>query len=122
MHETSVAQRMAEVALSTAAEHGAEQVLGMRLLVGELTCLDVETLTFAFDIAVRGTGAQGCKLDIERVATRIRCAGCAHERGGELLDPCERCGEPGGEIIAGRELRVLTIDVDDPPDSDRGET
>lgn len=113
---------MAEVALSTAAEHGAGQVVAMRLQVGELTCLDVETLSFAFEIAVRGTAAQSCRLEVERVATRIRCAECGNERGGELLDPCASCGQPGGEIIAGRELRMLTIDVDDPPNSDKGET
>lgn len=113
---------MAEVALTTAVEHGGGQVVAMRLLVGELTCLDVETLTFAFDIAVRGTAAQACKLEIERVATRIRCAACGHERGGELLDPCDRCGQHGGDVIAGRELRMLTIDVDDAPILEKGET
>ncbi len=113
MHETAVAQRMVEVALATAAEHGGGHVVGMRLLLGELTCLDAETLTFAFEIAARGTAARACKLDIERIPTRIRCTECGQERGGDLLEPCAGCGQPGGDVVAGRELHMLTIDVDD---------
>jgi Zn finger protein HypA/HybF involved in hydrogenase expression len=82
--------------------------------------VEPETLSFAFDVIGRGTRVGGCKLEIVRMATRLRCHACGAERGGELLDPCV-CGLPGGEVLAGRELRVDTIDVeDDVPAGDQG--
>jgi hydrogenase nickel incorporation protein HypA/HybF len=112
VHETSIAQRMVDMAMEVADQNGGGRVLGMRLLLGEMTCVEPETLSFAFDVIGRGTRVAGCKLEIVRIATRLRCLTCGAERGGELLDPCG-CGLPGGEVLAGRELRVDTIDVED---------
>jgi len=112
MHETSVAQRMVDTAIEVADQNGGGQVVGMRLLLGEMTCVEPETLSFAFGVVSRGTRAQGCQLEIVRVPTRLRCRTCGIERGGDLLEPCV-CGMPGGEVLAGRELRLDTIDIDE---------
>ena len=68
----------------------------MRLLLGEMTCVEPETLSFAFAVVSRGTRVEGCPLEIVRVPTRLRCRTCGAERGGDLLEPCV-CGMPGGE-------------------------
>jgi hydrogenase nickel incorporation protein HypA/HybF len=122
VHEVSVAQRMVEIAVGAARDHGGRRVTGARLLLGELTCVDADTLTFAFDIVSRDTPAAGCKLDIVKVPLRLRCRACdrAAERG--LGDPCPACGAPGGEVLAGRELRIETIDIDDEPGGSGGDT
>jgi hydrogenase nickel incorporation protein HypA/HybF len=112
MHETSVAQRMVDTAIEVADQHGGGQVVGMRLLLGEMTCVEPETLSFAFGVVSRGTRVEKCQLEIVRVPTRLRCRTCGVERGGDLLEPCV-CGLPGGEVLAGRELRLLTIDIDE---------
>jgi hydrogenase nickel incorporation protein HypA/HybF len=111
MHETSVAQRMVDTAIEVADRNGGGRVVGMRLLLGELTCVEPDTLSFAFGVVSRDTRVEGCPLEIVRVPTRLRCRGCGAERGGELLEPCA-CGMPGGEVLAGRELRLATIDID----------
>jgi hydrogenase nickel incorporation protein HypA/HybF len=121
MHETSIAQRMVETAIEVADQNGGGRVVGMHLLLGEMTCVEPETLSFAFEVASRGTRVEGCPLEIVRVPTRLRCRACGAERGGELLDPCV-CGMPGGEVLAGRELRLATIDIDEdaaPPAGDQ---
>jgi hydrogenase nickel incorporation protein HypA/HybF len=112
MHETSVAQRMVDAAIEVADQNGGGQVVGMRLLLGEMTCVDAETLSFAFGVVSRGTRVEKCQLEIVRVPTRLRCRTCGLERGGDLLEPCV-CGMPGGEVLAGRELRLDTIDIDE---------
>jgi hydrogenase nickel incorporation protein HypA/HybF len=112
MHETSIAQRMVDTAIEVADQNGGGRVVGMRLLLGELTCVEPETLSFAFDVVSRGTRVEGCPLQVVRVPTRLRCRTCGAERGGDLLDPCV-CGVAGGEVLAGRELRLDTIDLDE---------
>ena len=121
MHETSVAQRMVDMAIEVADKNGGGRVVGMRLLLGEMAGVEQETLSFAFGVVCRGTRAEGCKLEIVPMPTRLRCRGCGVERGGELLDPCV-CGLPGGEMLAGRELRVDTIDVEEAVASPAGDS
>ena len=112
MHETSVAQRMVDTAIEVADQNGGGRVVGMRLHLGEMTCVEPETLSFAFAVVSRGTRVEGCPLEIVRVPTRLRCRACGAERGGDLLEPCV-CGMPGGEVLAGRELRLASIDIDE---------
>jgi hydrogenase nickel incorporation protein HypA/HybF len=115
MHEVSVAQRMLGIALSAAKQNGGGKVVAAKLLLGELTCVEPETLRFAFEIAARGTPAEGCRLEIVRVPARLRCRSCASEHQGEMLDPCPVCQALGSEVLQGRELRLDSIDVDEAP-------
>ena len=113
MHEVAVAQRMIEIALSAADENGGGRIVAARLLLGKLTCVDPETLDFAFGVATRGTLAEGCRLEIVRIAARLRCGSCRSEHERDLLEPCPVCGTVGGEVLAGRELRLDTIDLEE---------
>ena len=99
MHETSIAQRMVETAIEVADQNGGGRVVGMHLLLGEMTCVEPETLSFAFEVASRGTRVEGCPLEIVRVPTRLRCRACGAERGGELLAGGAGRGEPPGGLI-----------------------
>ena len=85
-----------------------------RLELGALTCIDPETLTFAFDVACRGTCAEGCRLDITRLPLLMSCRGCGcqGERPGPM-EPCVACGAIGGEVLQGREFRLITLDLDE---------
>ena len=113
MHEVAVAQRMVEIALRAADENGGGRVVAARLLLGKLTCVDPETLDFAFGVATRGTLAQGCRLEIVRIPARLRCRSCQLEHERDLLEPCPACGAAGGEVLQGRELRLDAIDLEE---------
>ena len=112
MHEVAIAQRLVHLMRDAADGAGGGRVVSGRLLVGQLTCIDPGCLAFGFEIAARGTVAAGARLDIVPVPLRLRCRQCGVERGGELYEPC-RCGAVAGEVLAGRELRLESIDVDD---------
>jgi len=113
VHEVAVAQRMVEIALTAADENGGGRIAAARLLLGKLTCVDPETLAFAFGVATRGTLAEGCRLEIVRVPACLRCGSCQLEHERELLEPCPVCGAVGGEVLQGRELRLDTIDLEE---------
>ena len=115
MHEVALAERMVRIALEAAAANGGGRVTGAKLLLGALSCAEPETLRFAFDIAARGTGAEGCGLQIVRVPAKLRCRECGGEHEGELLEPCPVCRSIGFEVLQGRELRMESIDVEETP-------
>lgn len=112
MHETSVAEKIVEMAVETARSNDATHVLSLHLLLGELAGIEEKTLLFALEIACNGTLAQGCQFHVERIPGRFRCWTCSQERGGDLYDLCPTCGNPGGDILEGREFRIVSIDVD----------
>ncbi len=114
VHEVAIAQQMIEAVVETAGRHGGGHVRVARMLLGRLTCVDPESLTFAFEVACRGTCAQGCRLEIQRVPLVLRCRECGDEGQREQpVDPCPRCGARGGDVLQGREIRLTTLDVDD---------
>ena len=112
MHEVALAQRMVDIAVNAAGENGGGRVIAARLLLGSLSGAEPDTLTFAFEIATRGTCAAGCVLHIVKIPARLRCWSCRREEERDLPDPCPACGTAGGEVLAGRELRLDTIELD----------
>jgi len=113
VHEVSIAQRIVEVIRDTADRNGGGRVASAVLRVGELSCVDPETLAFAFDASCRGDPTlDGCSLRIERVPARLRCRACAWEGGGDPFAGCPACGARGFDVLDGRELRLQTIDLE----------
>ena len=119
MHELSIATQLvalASEAVDAASETG--RVRGVRVRVGELSGVVVDALEFAWDMAVADTRCEGADLIIERVAGKVRCDNCGAES--EVGHPptfgCPRCPGSTTTVIAGRELDLLSLDLDDPID------
>ena len=114
MHELSLAQDMITTLTRLAAEHHATRVTAVRLKLGEFTHVDPETLTFAFEVVCRGTPLAGCRLDIERLPTRLRCPACAWEGSATPEEyVCPTCGHLGFTVLQGREFLLDAMDIDD---------
>jgi len=114
MHELSLAQNVLEIVQQYVPEGNHAVVKTVKMKVGDLSGVVVESLTFCFEAITSGTSLEGARLDVERVPLRCRCGSCGLES--EIHDNIFRCGECGStgiEIISGRELQVLEIEVDD---------
>jgi hydrogenase nickel incorporation protein HypA/HybF len=113
VHELSLAQDMVTTVSRLAAEHRAARVKVLHLKLGEFTHVDPETLTFAFEVACRGTTLEGCALAIERLPTLIRCPKCGWE-GSATPDEyvCPACGQLGFAVIQGREIQLDSMDCE----------
>mgnify|MGYP000977343632 CR=1 FL=1 len=114
MHELAAASRLIDVLADAARRAGVPRVLGVRVAIGELSCLDPDTFAFAFEVASRGGPAAGCALEIARVVARLKCRTCGRERGGHLLDACPGCGAMGVDVLEGREARIERVRLEDP--------
>jgi hydrogenase nickel incorporation protein HypA/HybF len=112
MHEVGIMTEAVRLAVESARARGASRIYELRLRVGALSGAVPEALRFAFDAVTAGTIAQGASLAIEAVPAVWWCRGCAAEFGAEgPLAQCPRCGAWSGELRAGRELDIASIEV-----------
>lgn len=113
MHEFSVTQQILDVVLNHAEESGAGRVTRIELVIGEMTGFVDDSIQLCFDALSLDTAAQGAELVFRRVPVRARCRSCGAEFEPEEMDwRCRQCEALGGEVIAGRELYVDSIDVE----------
>lgn len=119
MHELSIATRLVELAteaVRAADEHRA--IEGVRIRVGAISGVVTEALEFCWEVAAEGTPCEGSRLEIESVPARVHCPSCGID---SILEPphrfrCSRCDQPTGEVIAGRELDLVSLELAaDPP-------
>jgi hydrogenase nickel incorporation protein HypA/HybF len=103
---------MVEVALERAALAGAERVQRMMVRIGAESGVVPEVITFAFDIATRGTIAEGAQLEIEEVRLACFCAACCLEfEPQDALHECPQCHQTGAEVRRGREFELAQLEI-----------
>ena len=113
MHELAVTESVLKIVLESAVDAGADKVIGIDLVIGDLSTLVDESVQFYFDMLSQGTPAQSARLNFRRVPARLRCRECGREFLPDAEEwECPHCGTLGGEVIAGREFRVESIDVE----------
>jgi hydrogenase nickel incorporation protein HypA/HybF len=101
------------MALDQARQAGARQLLVIRLRIGALSGVAPEALRFAFEVLAPGTLAEQAELAIESVPARFWCAECRREFvSDDLLAECPGCHRPSGELRAGRELEVASLEIE----------
>ena len=113
MHELALAEGILDIVRAQAAAQKFTRVKSIQLLVGGLSTVEPEALAFGFEVAARGTPAEGATLQFERPAGRAFCTACDREvpvskRG----DPCPECGAFRWVLMSGDELRVQSLEVD----------
>ena len=114
MHELAVTQSILDIAVRHAQQAGAQRILAVNLTLGELTGFMDQSIQFYFDFLSKDTLAQGAQIRFERVAARARCYACHAEYvpPDSRLWTCPACGALGGEIVAGREFSVASIEIE----------
>jgi hydrogenase nickel incorporation protein HypA/HybF len=113
VHELSLADAIVAIARDHA---GARRVTAVDVRIGRLRQVVPDALEFAFALVASGTSLEGAELRVEHVAARVACAGCdAVTEATDFPLVCARCGSAGVEVVAGEELQVESIDVEDEP-------
>jgi len=119
VHEVSLMTNLLEIVERIAGKEGAESIKVIHLRIGEMAGVNIDALSFAFDVLSKGTKTEGGKLEFERVPLRIRCKECGLEsRPKGLIFYCDRCSSPDIEILSGREMEVDYILLDDEDEED----
>jgi hydrogenase nickel incorporation protein HypA/HybF len=119
MHELSIASTILESALQFVERHAVKKVVHVRLLVGELTCLEAEQLRFCYSAIIHDTALAESTLEIEKGLAEVKCPHCSY-RGApkywaDVLEAepiptlqCPQCGR-AAEATRGHECEIKTI-------------
>lgn len=110
MHELAIAESVVEAARNRAA---GRRVSVVRLRIGRLSGVVPDALEFAFEVATAGTDLDGASLEIDDVAARATCHVCKADFTLDDPIPLCPCGSADVEIVAGRELAMVSIDVEE---------
>jgi hydrogenase nickel incorporation protein HypA/HybF len=111
MHELSIAEAVVEIASRHAA---GRRVHAVEVRVGHLRQVVPSAFEFAFELLSDGTPLQGAELRIEDVPARGHCRRCDLETTvAEFPLQCARCGGLDLELMAGEELLVDAIELED---------
>lgn len=120
MHELSIATSLVEQAAEHCRAAGVCQATAVTLRVGRLASVHADALRFCYDLLRQGTPLEHAELRIVDVPLRIWCPRCVAEvelPGIQGLT-CPTCGTTSGDIRAGRELDLDSIELrspDEPP-------
>jgi hydrogenase nickel incorporation protein HypA/HybF len=112
MHELALTQSVVDLVQERTR---GRQVLSVRVEVGLLSGVVPDAMLFAFDLATAGTPLEGATLEIVETPGRITCRSCGIESPTpDLLLLCP-CGSADVEVVGGRELRVLSAELQREP-------
>ena len=113
MHEMSLAEGIVQLIEETAAAQGFSQVKTVFVEIGRLSSVEPEALAFCFEAVIRGSIAEGAKLEIIDVPGTGVCLSCGKEVPvAALYDPCPLCGDYQLRVTGGTEMRVKELEVD----------
>ena len=113
MHELAITEGIIEAAVPEAERHGAKKILEIRLKIGEMSGVLPECIQEYFNIASRGTIAEGARLSVEKIPITIKCASCGYN--GEIPKRkirCPECDSADIKLMSGREYSVDSLEVE----------
>jgi hydrogenase nickel incorporation protein HypA/HybF len=113
MHEMSICEGILQVLENEAKRQGFQHVKGVWLEIGPLAGVETEALSFCFDAVVRGSLADGARLEIIAMPGQGVCMQCSQSVPVlQRFDPCPACGSYGVRITSGEELRIKELEVE----------
>jgi hydrogenase nickel incorporation protein HypA/HybF len=112
MHEMSLCEGIRQVIEDQARAHDIKRVKRVRVEIGRFSGVEKPALEFAFDVVMRGSVAQGARLEMIDLPGTAMCYDCMKEvEIDDRLDPCPDCG--GGKLmpVSGDEMRIKDLEV-----------
>lgn len=109
MHELSITQSIVDAIVE---KMGDTKVTTVRLSIGRLSGVVVDSIRFCFDLVTDGTTLDGARLVVDEPPGNARCRECAREF--DVDDPivlCPTCDASNVEVRSGRDLRILSVEV-----------
>jgi hydrogenase nickel incorporation protein HypA/HybF len=112
MHELSIAMSILDMAEEEAGRRNAE-VDAIYVKLGALSGIVKEALLSAYELARTETTLENAQLLIEEVPVVIYCRSCRAPRSVPSIQQlsCSECETPSGEILQGRELQVVALEL-----------
>jgi len=112
MHELSIALGIVKIAEDETAKAKAKKVTKIELQVGVLSGIEIDSLNFVWESAVKSTVLENAKKVIDIIEGKGKCVDCDTEFEMEnIYDCCPNCGSNFKGILKGKELSVKALEV-----------
>ena len=112
MHEQSIVASLLSIAVVDAKKDKARRIISIKLVVGELTGVEKDAVSFYFGFMAKNTIAAGASLEFNYKKAQLRCRDC------DIIFPrdklefnCPECNKKAIEIVGGRELYIESMEV-----------
>ncbi|HEY4904067.1 MAG TPA: hydrogenase maturation nickel metallochaperone HypA [Candidatus Sulfotelmatobacter sp.] len=114
MHELSIAMSIVELAEEEAVRRGV-QITAIHLRLGALSGVVKEALLASYEMACDDSPLKGSRLVVEDVPVIIFCPSCQMQRpiSSIQLFCCAECGTPTSEILQGKEIEVVALEIEE---------
>ena len=117
MHELAIAESVVRIAESHA---DGRRVTKVYLKAGHLRQVVPSALAFSFELVAQETSVEGAELVLEEVPATGKCRACGSESRLESFPlQCKACGGFDLEIVAGEELYVESLEMEDQTETRR---
>jgi len=115
MHELPFAKSIFKSVVEAADANGARQVRRVELEVGVLRDFIPSLVQKYWDYVTAGSIAEGSVITMTEIPATARCHKCGHVYTFTLPElptaHCPECGYDKGELLTGRELRIMNIEI-----------
>ena len=113
MHELSIAMSIVEMAQEETEQRGDVRIEAVHLKLGALSGVAKEALLSSYEMACEDTPLQGSRLVVEDVPVAVFCPSCRARRpvSSIQLFCCAECGTPTPEIVQGKEIEVVALEI-----------
>jgi hydrogenase nickel incorporation protein HypA/HybF len=113
MHELSIAMSIVEMAEQESASRGNALIFAVHLKLGLLSGVVKEALLSSYEMACASTVLEGSQLVIEEVPVEVFCRTCDARRQVVSIQwmACPACGTPTSEVVQGKELEVVALEM-----------
>jgi hydrogenase nickel incorporation protein HypA/HybF len=112
MHEQSIVASLLSMAVEDAKKESARRIISIKLVIGELTGVEKDAVSFYFGFMAKNTIAAGASIEFNYTKAQLRCREC------DILFPrdslefkCPECSGKAIEIVGGRELYIESMEV-----------
>jgi len=114
MHELSIALNILDFAAQEAERRGGVAVRAVHLKLGSLAGVAKESLVSAYDLAREGSSLADWRLVVEEIPVVVYCPACRSEHRVTSFPElcCSCCGAPAGEVVHGRELEIVALEIE----------
>jgi len=112
MHELSIAMGIVEIAEREARKAGVTEIKAIDLEIGTLSGVEIESLNFAWPMAIEGSVLQNAEKRIHVIEAKAKCLECNTVYDlKNLFDACPKCGSHFKDVFQGKEMRVKSIEI-----------
>ncbi len=116
-----IAAQIVEISVSSIPDsYENVRVETIHLKIGKLTAIVPDSLRFCFEIVAKDTPLAGATLTIEEVPIVARCLSCDYQW--TIHEPvfvCGKCQSGTIDVVSGRELDIVSIEIEQEDDSDK---